>query len=101
MRLRSSWKPPITEFIVIPAKAGIRLYQRLWIPALRFATAGMTDFEVIGHFSGSCRCSDVFRCFSLSTIVLRSLVPGIQENQGSWVPDQAQPGRLRKSSVWV
>jgi hypothetical protein len=26
----------------------------LWIPALRFATAGMTDFEVTGHFSASC-----------------------------------------------
>jgi len=43
-----SWKLLITEFAIIPAKASRKLESTyingLWIPAFRFATAGMTDF---------------------------------------------------------
>jgi hypothetical protein len=41
-RQLEKWR--VDTFVVIPAKAGIQPFQRLWIPALRFAAAGMTVF---------------------------------------------------------
>jgi hypothetical protein len=39
-----SWKPPITDFTVIPAKKGIHLYQWIMDSHLRFAAAGNDRF---------------------------------------------------------
>jgi hypothetical protein len=54
-KLVDSWKNAVpTPSSSFPRKRESSHFKGLWIPALRFAAAGMTVFARRGHFSAAC-----------------------------------------------